>query len=62
MLGEFPREEEPDSSLDLAGSDGGPLVVVGEARRLGSESLEDVVDERVHTWPWRTRRCRGEPA
>ena len=48
MLGELTREEEPDSGLDLAGGDGGPLVVVGEARGLSSESLEDVVNEGVH--------------
>ena len=48
MLGELARKEEPDSGLDLARGDGGPFVVVGEARGLGSESLEDVVDEGVH--------------
>ena len=48
VLGELTREEEPDSSLDLAGGDGGPLVVVGESAGLGSDSLEQVVDERVH--------------
>ena len=30
MLGEFPRKEEPDSGLDLARGDGGPLVDVGQ--------------------------------
>ena len=48
VLGELTREEEPDSSLDLAGGDGGPLVVVGESAGLGGNPLEQVVDERVH--------------
>ena len=48
VLGELTGKEKPDSGLDLTGGDGGPLVVVGEARGLGSESLEDVVDEGVH--------------
>ena len=34
--------------MDLTGSEGRPLVVVGEARGFSSEPLEDVVDERVH--------------
>ena len=48
VLGELTREEEPDSGLDLAGGDGGPLVVVSESAGLGGDSLEQVVDERVH--------------
>ena len=48
MLGKFPRQEEPDSGLDLARGDGGPLVVVGETRGLSGESFEDVVNEGVH--------------
>ncbi len=48
MLGEFSGEEEPDGGLDLARCDGGPLVVVGETGGLGSDPLEDVVDEGVH--------------
>ena len=48
MLGQFSGEEKPDSRLDLPGSNGRPLVVVSETGGLGSDSFEDVVDERVH--------------
>ena len=48
MLGKLPRQEEPHGSLDLPGGDGGPLVVVGELASLGSNPLEEVVDEGVH--------------
>ena len=48
MLGQFSGEEKPDSRLDLPGSDGRPLVVVGETGGLSGDSFEDVVDERVH--------------
>ena len=48
VLGELTREEESDSSLDLARGDGGPLVVVGESAGLSSDPLEQIVDERVH--------------
>ena len=48
MLGQFTRQEEPDSGLDLPRSDGGTLVVVGQARSLSSDPLEDVIDKAVH--------------
>ena len=48
MLGELTGEEEPDSSLDLPGGDGGPLVVVGQAASFGSDPLKQVIDEGVH--------------
>ena len=48
VLGELTREEEPDSSLDLARGDGGPLVVMGESAGLSGDPLEQIVDERVH--------------
>ena len=44
----FTRQEEADSSLDLPGSDGGALVVMGQTRGFGSDALEDVIHERVH--------------
>ena len=56
VLGELTREEESDSSLDLARGDGGPLVVVGKAGRLSGDPLEDVVDEGVHDG----HRLRGD--
>ena len=48
MLGELTGEEEADGSLDLAGAEGGLLVVADEARALRGNLLEDIVDERVH--------------
>ena len=45
MLGQLTGEEEPHGGLDLPGGDGGPLVVVGEAAGLGSNPLEQVIDE-----------------
>ena len=48
VLGELTREEEPDSGLDLAGGDGGPLVVESQTAGLSSDSLKEIVDERVH--------------
>ena len=47
-VSELTREKEPDSGLDLAGGDGGPLVVVSQFAGLGSDSLKEIVDERVH--------------
>ena len=48
MFGQLSGQEEPDSSLDLPRSDGGALVVVSEFAGLGSDTLEQVVDEGVH--------------
>ena len=48
VLGQLSWQEEPDSSLDLPGGDGGPLVVVGKTAGLSSDPLEQVVDIRVH--------------
>ena len=64
MLGQLARQQEPDSSLDLARSDGRPdtvmhhlkqlvhialpLVVVGEFAGLCCDSFEEVVDEGIH--------------
>ena len=45
VLGKFTREEEPHSSLDLTGSDGGPLVVVSQAGGFGGDPLKQVIDE-----------------
>ena len=45
VLGELTREEEPDSGLDLARGDGGPLVVVSQTGGLGGDPLKQVVDE-----------------
>nr|XP_056720066.1 uncharacterized protein LOC130490262 [Euleptes europaea] len=42
------RQQEAHGGLDLAGGDGGALVVVGQAGGLAGDALEDVVDEGVH--------------
>ena len=48
VLGQLSGKEKPDSSLDLPGGDGGPLVVVSQTGSLSSNTLKDVVDKRVH--------------
>ena len=48
MLGQFTGQKETDCSLDLPAGDGGALVVVCKAGSLGSNTLKDVVHERVH--------------
>lgn len=48
VLGQLSGKEETDSSLDLSGGDGGPLVVVGKAAGLSSNALKDVIDKGVH--------------
>ena len=48
VLSQFTREKKPDSSLDLPGGDGGPLVVMGKTGSFSSNSFKDIVDERVH--------------
>lgn len=47
MLGQFTRENEANSGLDLAGGDGGTLVVGGQLGGFGGDALKDVVDEGV---------------
>ena len=48
MLSELAREQEPDSSLNFPGGDGSPLVVMSKTTGLSSNTLKNVVDERVH--------------
>ena len=48
MLGQFSRKEKPDSSLDLPGGDGRPLVVVSKAAGLSGNALKDVINKGVH--------------
>ncbi len=48
VLGKLPGKHETDSSLDLAGREGGLLVVGRKLSGLTGDALEDVVDERVH--------------
>ena len=62
VLGQFSRQEETNSSLDLPRGDGrpidqynqhqtqkkSPLVVMGQLASFCSNPLEQVVDKRVH--------------
>ena len=49
MLGQLSGQQEPDSSLDLPGGDGGPLVVVGELTGLSSSNTaEQIIHKGVH--------------
>ena len=43
-----PGEEQPNGSLNFPGGDGGPLIVVGQTGSFTSDSLKDIVHERVH--------------
>lgn len=47
MLRELTGEDETDRSLNLARRDSGAVVVRRELGGLGSDTLEDVRDERV---------------
>ena len=47
MLGQLPREDEPDCSLDLAGGHCGLLVVACQLGCLCGNLLKDVIDEGV---------------
>ena len=48
MLGQLTGEKQTDCGLDLPRGDCRSFVVVGQARRLGGDTLEDVVHETVH--------------
>jgi len=48
VLSQLTGEKETDGGLDLSGGDCGPTVVVSQTASLGSNTLEDVIDERVH--------------
>ena len=48
VLGQLTGKEQPNGGLDFPGGDGGPLVVVGQTGSFSGDSLENVIDERVH--------------
>lgn len=48
VLSQFTRQDQSDGGLDLSGRNGGLLVVSSQLGGLGGDSLENVVDERVH--------------
>ena len=56
MLGQFARQEESHSSLDLPGGDRGTFVVVCQSRCLGGDTLENIVDKAIHD----THRFAGD--
>ena len=48
VLGELSGQQKSDGGLDFSARYRRTTVVVSQTRRLGSDSLEDVVHERVH--------------
>ena len=48
MLGKFTRKKQSNRGLDFAGRDGLLLVLERQTRSFRCDSLEDIVDERVH--------------
>ena len=48
VLGQLTGEQQAHGGLDLPGGDGGPLVVVSQARGLSGDALEDVIHEGIH--------------
>ena len=48
MFGQLSWKQKPDSSLDLPGRDGRPLVVMSQTGRFRRNSLKDVVHKGVH--------------
>merc|ERR1719186_1328391 len=48
MLSKLSGKEKPHGSLNLTGSNGGPLVVVSKTARFCSNTLEQIVNERIH--------------
>jgi len=47
VLGQFTRQDETDSGLDLAGRDRRLLGVLSQTRGLLSDALKDIINERV---------------
>ena len=48
VLGKLTGQQKSDCGLDLPRCDGRSFVVVSKSAGLGADSLEDIVDERVH--------------
>jgi hypothetical protein len=48
VLGQLSGQQQTHCGLYLATGDRRTTIVVSETRRLGSDALEDVVDEAVH--------------
>lgn len=50
VFGQFTRQQQTDSSLDLPWSDCWSLVVVSQSGCFSCDSFEDVIYERIHDW------------
>ena len=48
VLGQLTWQQETNSGLDFAGRDRRATVEVSQSAGLAGDSLEDIVDERVH--------------
>ena len=48
VLGQLSGQDQTDGGLDFPAGDGGTLVVVGKTGSFTGNTLEDIVDERVH--------------
>ena len=48
MFSQFSGKKQANSRLDFTGGDSGFLIVVSETRSFASNSLKDVIHERVH--------------
>jgi len=47
VLGKFTGKDKSDGGLDLAGGNGGLLVVGSKLRSLSGNALKDIIDKRV---------------
>ena len=57
MLGKLARKDEADRGLDLAGRDGGLLVVGSELGSLGGDTLEDICCGKTESGLTRFLHC-----
>ena len=48
VLGQLSGQDQTDGGLDFPAGDGGTLVVVGKTGSFTSNTLKDIVDERIH--------------
>lgn len=48
MLGQFPRQEEPDGSLNFPRCNSGSLIVMRQTGCFRGDSFKDVIDKAVH--------------
>ena len=48
VLGQLSGQDQTDGCLDFPAGNGGTLVVVGKTGSFTGNTLEDIVDERIH--------------